>query len=89
MVDTLVSTVLLAIIAAASIPNLIIILIEKFNKHFGVWVCQELGFHLPPDDPEFDGVGLRGRCPRCNRLVLSDGCGGWFSLPEVDDPRHP
>ena len=60
--------------------SLILLTITILNRKLGRWVCEVLGWHLPPEAQTFDGCSLGGRCPRCNKRVLQDSQGGWFSI---------
>lgn len=50
-----------------------------------VWFCREMDWHQQPTKMGFDGCSLNGRCPRCNKRVLQDSQGNWFSSAFQDD----
>jgi len=51
-----------------------------FNRRLPKWFCDHMSWHLAPKHQGFDGCSSSGKCPRCNRKVLKDSQGNWFSV---------
>lgn len=49
--------------------------------------CETLDWHTPAPNSamRFDGVSLACRCERCNRRILQDSQGNWFSAHWQDE----
>jgi hypothetical protein len=56
----------------------LVVSLPPLNKHFGIWACNLMGWHLAPIKQSFDGCSYGGKCPRCNKDVLLDSQGNWF-----------
>ena len=53
-------------------------MIKRLFLRFGMWRCLKTNCHKMPQQITFDGVNLKGKCPRCNEMVLQDSIGEWF-----------
>ena len=46
--------------------------------------CETLGWHSPTEKRSFDGVSFGSRCERCDRRILKDSQGNWFSVYDYE-----
>ena len=56
-----------------------LILLAICNRWLSKWACKIFGWHLAPIKQGFDGCSLNGKCSRCNKKVMQDSNGDWFS----------
>jgi len=60
------------------IAGILFMLCGIFNKYLPKWFCDHMGWHLAPNNQNFDGCSFEGVCPRCKKKVLQDSQGNWF-----------
>lgn len=46
------------------------------------FLCEFLGWHRPKDVVGFDGCSLTSRCRYCNKRIMQDSQGNWYSIGE-------
>lgn len=47
----------------------------------GTWFFHNiLGWHRPNDEQSFDGLSCHSRCRFCNKEIMEDGQGNWFTF---------
>lgn len=44
--------------------------------------------HIPEDDVDFDGASMNSKCKICNKTILQDSQGNWFSVTVDKDAPH-
>ncbi len=53
---------------------------NKLRKKIREFKCNTLDWHKPIPTSTFDGVNLKSRCRYCNKVILKDSQGNWFSI---------
>lgn len=48
---------------------------ERFRR----WAHNKLGWHRPVPSLGWDGCSITSRCMYCNKRILRDSQGGWFT----------
>lgn len=47
--------------------------------------CDVFGWHMPGVVWEVAGSNVKSRCARCNRPVMQDSQGNWFTYGNLED----
>lgn len=56
---------------------------EDRLKKIRKFKCNILGWHTPQIPIGFDGASYYSKCKYCNRKILQDSQGNWFSLEDT------
>lgn len=44
--------------------------------------------HVPEDHVDFDGASIHSKCKICNKMILQDSQGNWFSVAVNKEAPH-
>jgi hypothetical protein len=61
----------------------------KRRRAFRLWFCRCMEWHRAPAAQGFDGCSLNGCCSVCERRVLLDSQGNWFSATQDGNYKEP
>lgn len=45
------------------------------------FIHNVMDYHVPDNHVDFDGASMHSKCKICNKRILQDSQGNWFSFP--------
>lgn len=81
--ETVVVIVCISILIVLGIPFALTLIIAPFYFKFGIgkWFLHDfMHWHLPDGTNSFDGCSHHSHCKFCNKEVMQDSQGNWFTF---------
>ena len=81
--EIIIMTICYAILGIVGIPGILILIISPFYFKFGIgkWLLHDImRWHLPDETSSFDGCSSHSHCKFCNKEIMQDSQGNWFTF---------
>ena len=81
--EIIIMTICYAILGVVGIPYILILIISPFYFKFGIgkWLLHDImHWHLPNETSSFDGCSNHSYCKFCNKEIMQDSQGNWFTF---------
>ena len=81
--EIIIMTICYAILGIVGIPYILILIISPFYFKFGIgkWLLHDImHWHLPDETNSFDGCSNHSYCKFCNKEIMQDSQGNWFTF---------
>ena len=72
-----------AILGIVGIPYILILIISPFYFKFGIgkWLLHDImHWHFPDETSSFDGCSNHSYCKFCDKEIMQDSQGNWFTF---------
>ena len=81
--EIIIMTIYYAILGIVGIPSILILIISPVYFKFGIgkWLLHDImHWHLPDETSSFDGCSNHSYCKFCNKEIMQDSQGNWFTF---------
>lgn len=52
------------------------------------FIHNVMDYHVPDNHVDFDGASMHSKCKICNKRILQDSQGNWFSFTDDKEAPH-